>query len=187
MARLDQTGRRRPGVSRAAMIVIAAASIIATWTASMTRMIGLTARLPLDRPGPHPVTAARPRQWPAGARAEKEKNQKTLTLPSPARGGGEFCEISGFCGHIPTLYTGLRNRPEIRVTESQILTLNERVKGFSNYLFNLSAALLAAAVARMWVKGGVDLGGLLWLAVAIGLLLLASGILYLIEPENQPT
>ena len=69
------------------------------------------------------------------------------------------------------------------MTESQILTLNERVKGFSNYLFNLSAALLAAAAARAWVNGGVDLSALLWLAVAIGLLLLAHGVLYLLEPE----
>jgi len=34
------------------------------------------------------------------------------------------------------------------MTESQILTLNERVRGVSSYLFNLSAALMAAAGAR---------------------------------------
>jgi hypothetical protein len=71
------------------------------------------------------------------------------------------------------------------MTESQILTLNERLKGFSNYFFNLSAALLAAAAARMWVNGGFDLALLIWLAGAIGLLLLASGLLYLLEPETE--
>jgi hypothetical protein len=34
------------------------------------------------------------------------------------------------------------------MTESQILTLNERVKGFSSYFFNLSAGLMAATAAR---------------------------------------
>jgi hypothetical protein len=67
------------------------------------------------------------------------------------------------------------------VTESQILTLNERVKGFSNYFFNLSAGLAAAAAARMWMKS-VDLTALLWVAGVIVLLLLASGLLYLLEP-----
>ena len=73
------------------------------------------------------------------------------------------------------------------MTESKILTLNERVKGFSNYFFNLSAALVAAGAARIWVNGGIDLAALAWLAIAIGLLLLASGLLYLIEPENEET
>ena len=71
------------------------------------------------------------------------------------------------------------------MTESQILTLNERVKGFSSYFFNLSAGLMAATAARVWVKGGVDLVVLTWVLGAIGLLLLASGLLYLIEPENS--
>jgi hypothetical protein len=71
------------------------------------------------------------------------------------------------------------------MTESQILTLNERVKGFSSYFFNLSAALMAATAARAWVNGGVDLIALTWVLGAIGLLLLASGLLYLLEPENE--
>ena len=49
------------------------------------------------------------------------------------------------------------------MTDSQILTLNERVKGFSNYFFNLSAVLVATAVARAWVKGGPDLAASMWL------------------------
>ena len=69
------------------------------------------------------------------------------------------------------------------MTESQILTLNERVKGFSNFLFNLAAALLAATTARAWVNGGMDFSALLWLAVAIALILLAHRVLYLLEPE----
>jgi len=31
-----------------------------------------------------------------------------------------------------------------------MLTLNERVKGFSNFFFNLSAGLAAATAARVW-------------------------------------
>jgi hypothetical protein len=73
------------------------------------------------------------------------------------------------------------------MTESQILTLNERVKGFSNYFFNLSAALVAASAARVWVNGGVDLAALAWLSIAIGLLLLAWKLLYLLEPEIEET
>ena len=71
------------------------------------------------------------------------------------------------------------------MTESQILTLNERVKGFSNYFFNLSAGLIAAAVARLWVKSDVDLSALAWLAGAAVLLWLAWSVLYLLEPESE--
>ena len=71
------------------------------------------------------------------------------------------------------------------MTESQILTLNERIKGFSNYFFNLSAALIAAAVARLWVRGDVDLGALAWLAGAAILLWLAWSVLYLLEPGSE--
>jgi hypothetical protein len=73
------------------------------------------------------------------------------------------------------------------MTESQILTLNERVKGFSNYCFNLSAALAAAAAARVWGTGGVDLAALLWVASAFVLLLFAWGLLFLLEPEIGET
>ena len=72
------------------------------------------------------------------------------------------------------------------MTESQILTLNERVKGFSSYFFNLSAGLMAATAARAWVSG-IDLVALGWLVGAIGLLLLGSGLLYLLEPEDKET
>jgi len=68
------------------------------------------------------------------------------------------------------------------MTESQILTLNERVKGFSNFAFNLAAGLAAATAARVWVKG-IDLAALLWVGGAIVLLSLASGLLYLLEAE----
>jgi hypothetical protein len=71
------------------------------------------------------------------------------------------------------------------MTESQILTLNERVKGFSTYLSNLSAALLAAAAARAWVLGSGDLAALARLAGALCLLWLAYAILYLLEPEEE--
>ncbi len=72
------------------------------------------------------------------------------------------------------------------MTESQILILNERVKGFSNLAFNLAAGLAAASAARFWLQG-VDLAGLFWVAGAIVLLLLASGLLYLLEPEIRET
>lgn len=72
------------------------------------------------------------------------------------------------------------------MTESQILTLNERVKGFSNFAFNLAAALAAAAAARFWVNG-IDLPALAWTAGATVLLLLASGLLYLLEAEIRET
>jgi hypothetical protein len=72
------------------------------------------------------------------------------------------------------------------MTESQMLTLNERVKGFSNLAFNLSAGLAAATAARVWVKG-IDLAALVWVAGAIALLSLASGLLYLLEAEIRET
>jgi hypothetical protein len=67
------------------------------------------------------------------------------------------------------------------VTESEILTLNERVKTAAAYFANLSAALVAATMARVWAKAGVDLTATLWLAVAIGLILLSWQLLYLLE------
>jgi uncharacterized membrane protein YjjP (DUF1212 family) len=74
---------------------------------------------------------------------------------------------------------------EALATESQILTLNERVKGFSNYLFNLSAALTAATGARLWARVDFDLTALAWLGGSIALLLLGSGVPYLLEPEME--
>ena len=71
------------------------------------------------------------------------------------------------------------------MTDSQILTLNERVKGFSNYFFNLSAALAAAAVARAWTKRDVDFAVLAWVTVAIALLLVAYKVLYLLEALSE--
>jgi hypothetical protein len=38
------------------------------------------------------------------------------------------------------------------MTESQILILNERMKAVSSYFFNLSAVLVATAVARVWSR-----------------------------------
>jgi hypothetical protein len=73
------------------------------------------------------------------------------------------------------------------MTESQILTLNERVKGFSSYFFNLSAALTAAAVARAWVNRDVDLAVLARAVVAIALLLVAHKVLYLLETSSEDT
>jgi hypothetical protein len=72
------------------------------------------------------------------------------------------------------------------MTESQILTLNERVKGFSNFFFNLAAGLAAATAARVWVEG-IDLAALLWAVGAMVLLSLASGLLYLLESEIRET
>jgi hypothetical protein len=60
------------------------------------------------------------------------------------------------------------------------------VKGFSNLAFNLAAGLAAAAAARVWVKG-IDLAALIWVAGAIALLSLASGLLYLLEAEIRET
>jgi hypothetical protein len=68
------------------------------------------------------------------------------------------------------------------MTESQILTLNERVKGFCNFFFNLAAGLTAAVVARLWVNAGPDVTAAIWLAAVLILLSLASGLLYLLEP-----
>ena len=72
------------------------------------------------------------------------------------------------------------------MTESQILTYNERLKAFSNYLFNLGAALTAAAGARLWTLGGPDPSSLVWLAAALALLSLGSALLYLLEPSEEP-
>ena len=72
------------------------------------------------------------------------------------------------------------------MTESQILTYNERLKAFSNLAFNLAGGLAAATAARVWAKG-VDLAALLWVAAAIVLLSLASGMLYLLEPAIRET
>lgn len=70
------------------------------------------------------------------------------------------------------------------MTKSQILTLNERLKTVSNYLSNLSAALLAASVARVWTKSNFDLATATWLAVSGALIALAYGMLYLLEPDT---
>ncbi|MEA3053024.1 MAG: hypothetical protein QOG72_1927 [Sphingomonadales bacterium] len=71
---------------------------------------------------------------------------------------------------------------------SQILTLNERVKGFSSCFFNLSAALTAAAAAaRAWVNRDVDLAVPAWALVAIALLLVAHKVLYLLETSSEDT
>jgi hypothetical protein len=67
------------------------------------------------------------------------------------------------------------------VTESEILTLNERVKTASSYSANLSAALFAAATARVWVKAEADHASILWLAGAIILILISWQTLYLLE------
>lgn len=95
---------------------------------------------------------------------------------------------SGLCGNdgdYPDL--GPRAAAVSRLmTESQILTLNERVKGFSNLFFNLAAGLAAATAARIWVDG-VDLAALLWVAGVTVLLSLASALLYLLEPEIRDT
>ncbi|HEX8064572.1 MAG TPA: hypothetical protein VF535_15325 [Allosphingosinicella sp.] len=73
------------------------------------------------------------------------------------------------------------------MTESQILTLNERVKGISSYFFNLSAVLVATAVARLWVKADVDLAALIWFAGGITLFWLGWSMLHLLEPESTET
>lgn len=71
------------------------------------------------------------------------------------------------------------------MTESQILTLNERIKAFSNFAFNLAAGLTAATAARLWVKGGPDLTSAVWLAVVPILLSLGWGLPYLLEPPIE--
>lgn len=67
------------------------------------------------------------------------------------------------------------------MTESEILTLNERIRTVSAYFANLSAGLMAATAARIWVRAGVDLSALAWLAVAIGLIVISLLSLYLLE------
>jgi hypothetical protein len=71
------------------------------------------------------------------------------------------------------------------MTESQILTLNERLKTMAGYFSNLSAALMAAAVARMWVRGDGDFTAFAWAAGAMVLLWLAWSLLYLLEPAYE--
>ncbi|HEX8622608.1 MAG TPA: hypothetical protein VF718_11625 [Allosphingosinicella sp.] len=67
------------------------------------------------------------------------------------------------------------------MTEPEILTLNERLKTPSAYVADLSAALVAAAAARIWANPGVDLTAVVWLAAAIGLSLISWQLLYLLE------
>jgi hypothetical protein len=71
------------------------------------------------------------------------------------------------------------------MTESQILTYNERLKAFSNFAFNLAAGVLAATAARLWVKAGPDLTAAAWLAFVLILLSFGSGLLYLLEPPIE--
>jgi hypothetical protein len=71
------------------------------------------------------------------------------------------------------------------VTESQILTLNERIRTSSSYLANLSAALMAATGARVWLNAGVDLSALAWLAIAIALFVISLWLLYLLEADLE--
>ena len=67
------------------------------------------------------------------------------------------------------------------MTESEILTLNERLKTASSYFANLSAALVAATMARLWASAGVDFTTALWLAGALGVSLISWHLLYLLE------
>ena len=70
------------------------------------------------------------------------------------------------------------------MTESQILTMNERIKTVSAYFANLSAALFAATAARIWIKG-VDLVAMLWLAAVATLILISWKVLYLLEASLE--
>ena len=71
------------------------------------------------------------------------------------------------------------------MTESQILTLNERIRTSSAYLANLAAALMAATGARVWLKAGVDLSAFAWLAIAIALFVISLLLLYLLEADLE--
>jgi hypothetical protein len=61
---------------------------------------------------------------------------------------------------------------------------NERVKAVSTWFFNLSAALIGATAARVWIFGQFDLTSLTWGIVAAALFAVAHGFLYLLEPED---
>lgn len=70
------------------------------------------------------------------------------------------------------------------MTRGEILILNERVKGISQMVFNLAAALVAAIVARFYALGSADFVAILWcLGVAV-LVFVAWKVLYMLESEH---
>jgi hypothetical protein len=71
------------------------------------------------------------------------------------------------------------------VTRSETLTANERVKTISTYFANLSAAVAAAAAARVWTVTRFDPASFVWAMLAALLLAGAWAILYLLEPESS--
>jgi FtsH-binding integral membrane protein len=71
------------------------------------------------------------------------------------------------------------------VTREQIVVMNERLKAFSNFALNLTAALIAAVVARVWGGSGLDLTALSWAGGVLLLAFLAYKLLYLLETESE--
>ena len=68
--------------------------------------------------------------------------------------------------------------------KSQILRLNEQVKGITGIGFNLGAVLIATTVARVALKKDIDLTTAFWLVSALVLIWLASMGLTLLESEE---
>ena len=63
---------------------------------------------------------------------------------------------------------------------------NEQVKAVSTFFLNLSVALTAAAVARIWLAGQFDLASFGWSVIAVALFAVAYGTLYLLQSEDEP-
>jgi hypothetical protein len=68
---------------------------------------------------------------------------------------------------------------------SETVTANARVKATATYAFNLSAALLMAMAARLWLVTQFDGAALVWGLGALVLFAAGYGLLYLLEPEAE--
>ena len=67
--------------------------------------------------------------------------------------------------------------------DASIIRLNEQLKGISSVFFNLGAATIGAAIARIALNGFVDWFGVGWLVGAVVLIWIGAMVLTLLEAE----
>ncbi len=70
-----------------------------------------------------------------------------------------------------------------RMAEPEVIRANERLKGWSNLLFNLGGALLGAAAVRLYGLMTIDFSVALWSILSAGLIWLAYLVLGLLQSE----
>lgn len=67
--------------------------------------------------------------------------------------------------------------------DASIMRLNEQLKGISTVFFNLGAATIGAAIARVALNGFVDWLVIDWFVGAVALIWLGAMVLTLLEAD----